>query len=84
MRRLATARGPLWLLLLSVPATSGCGASSAEMVKVYKSPTCGCCKKWIDHLEAGGLARGIAGGALGRIFLAHRILSHLCAHGSLR
>ncbi|HEX9813886.1 MAG TPA: DUF411 domain-containing protein, partial [Myxococcota bacterium] len=24
-------------------------------ITVYKSPTCGCCVKWIDHLEAGGL-----------------------------
>ena len=32
------------------------GAEDAEGVKamVYKSPTCGCCSKWIDHLEANG------------------------------
>ncbi len=32
------------------------GAEDAEEVKamVYKSPTCGCCSKWIDHLEANG------------------------------
>ncbi|MEX0600353.1 MAG: DUF411 domain-containing protein [Rhodothermales bacterium] len=23
-------------------------------VTVYKSPTCGCCSKWVDHLEASG------------------------------
>ena len=23
-------------------------------VLVYKSPTCGCCAKWVDHLEAAG------------------------------
>ena len=23
-------------------------------IMVYKSPTCGCCTKWIDHLEANG------------------------------
>lgn len=23
-------------------------------LKVYKSPTCGCCDAWIEHLEAGG------------------------------
>ena len=21
---------------------------------VYKSPTCGCCAKWVDHLKAAG------------------------------
>lgn len=26
----------------------------AEDILVYKSPTCGCCKKWIKHLEAEG------------------------------
>ena len=24
-------------------------------VTVYKTPTCGCCKKWVSHLEANGL-----------------------------
>lgn len=26
----------------------------AEEITVYKSPTCGCCKKWVSHLEANG------------------------------
>lgn len=25
-------------------------------VTVYKSPTCGCCSKWVDHLEASGFS----------------------------
>lgn len=29
-------------------------ASAAEMVDVYKSPYCGCCGKWVDHLKAAG------------------------------
>lgn len=32
-------------------ATRGAEAVS---VTVYKSPTCGCCSNWIDHLEANG------------------------------
>lgn len=28
-------------------------AQAAE-IDVYKSPTCGCCKKWITHLEQSG------------------------------
>jgi len=35
-------------LLLGAPA-----AFAAE-VTVYKSPTCGCCKAWIEHLEENG------------------------------
>jgi hypothetical protein len=26
----------------------------APTVTVYYSPTCGCCKKWVDHLNANG------------------------------
>ncbi len=29
---------------------------AAPVVDVYKSPTCGCCSKWIDHLKANGFA----------------------------
>ena len=30
--------------------------SEAADVVVYKSPTCGCCAKWIDHLEDNGFS----------------------------
>lgn len=29
-------------------------ATSAPEVVVYKSPTCGCCNAWIDHLQDNG------------------------------
>lgn len=29
-------------------------ASDAPVVTVYKTPTCGCCTKWVDHLKASG------------------------------
>ncbi|MCG6942197.1 MAG: DUF411 domain-containing protein [Thiohalocapsa sp.] len=43
-------------LLLAVPllATAAPAAESEPTVTVYKSPTCGCCTKWIAHLEAQG------------------------------
>jgi hypothetical protein len=28
--------------------------ASAEDIMVYKSPSCGCCKKWVKHLESEG------------------------------
>lgn len=37
-------------------------AQAAEVV-VYKSPTCGCCNQWIEHLQANGFtvkARNVA------------------------
>jgi len=29
-------------------------AQSKPQIEVWKSPTCGCCKDWIKHLEANG------------------------------
>ena len=40
-------------IVLALLAPVACAESLAE-VTVYKTPTCGCCVKWIDHLEANG------------------------------
>jgi hypothetical protein len=42
--------------LLAVVLLTGCSRADAERpsITVYKSPTCGCCTKWIDHLDAHG------------------------------
>ena len=37
---------------VSTDATSG-GAEDVTMT-VYKSPTCGCCAKWVDHVREAG------------------------------
>lgn len=29
-------------------------ASAKTVIQVYKSPTCGCCKNWVDHIRAAG------------------------------
>lgn len=29
-------------------------APTTSVIDVYKSPTCGCCNKWIDHLKTNG------------------------------
>lgn len=44
------------LLLATAGALCIAGAAAAEgaAVKVYKTPTCGCCTKWVEHLEANG------------------------------
>lgn len=39
-------------LLLGLFAATAMAASPT--VKVYKSATCGCCDKWVDHLRANG------------------------------
>ena len=38
------------LLFLLLPSV----ALAAEVVEVWKSPDCGCCTGWIDHLKAAG------------------------------
>lgn len=32
----------------------GSGAQELPEITVYKSPTCGCCAKWVTHLEENG------------------------------
>ena len=46
------------ILVLALSSVFGAGLSTAvaagEMVDVYKSPNCGCCGKWVDHLKDAG------------------------------
>ncbi len=35
-------------------STTTVAAGAAQSIHVYKSPTCGCCEDWIDHLEDNG------------------------------
>ena len=44
---------------LSIPAVSLAQRSAAkppaaQAITVYKTATCGCCTKWVDHLKAAG------------------------------
>jgi len=38
----------------NVTATAEAQAVLASEITVFRSPTCGCCGKWIDHAEAAG------------------------------
>lgn len=45
------------LAVAAAAAVAGAAAAVAQRtapltVEVYKSPTCGCCSKWVDHLRA--------------------------------
>ena len=31
-------------------------SASAPAMEVYKSPTCGCCSKWVEHVKQAGIA----------------------------
>jgi hypothetical protein len=42
------------LLLALLLAISGVFAHAADTIEVWKDPDCGCCTKWVDHLQAAG------------------------------
>ncbi|NUB14172.1 DUF411 domain-containing protein, partial [Azospirillum brasilense] len=48
--------GALAIAVRSLAGTSPASASSAAKpeVMVWKSPTCGCCGGWVDHMRAAG------------------------------
>ncbi len=50
----------LWVITLSITLTIFSAVLLSQRVSadvemtVYKSPTCGCCHKWIEHMEENG------------------------------
>jgi hypothetical protein len=42
--------------VLAAAALAPTSASRGPAITVYKSPTCGCCAKWVEHLRAAGFA----------------------------
>lgn len=49
---------PIAVLLMAFTLGAGANlpASAADAVDVYKSPYCGCCEKWVEHLRQAGFA----------------------------
>ncbi len=46
--------------ILLVVVLAGCSTQSdTPVVMVYKSPTCGCCEGWIEHMRANGFQVGV-------------------------
>lgn len=46
----------LSVLLIAAAATVVGQQQQRPTVEVYKSATCGCCRKWVEHLEANGFS----------------------------
>lgn len=46
----------VFLTLFALGAVANLPASAAEAVDVYKSPYCGCCEKWVEHLRQAGFS----------------------------
>jgi len=51
-RRIAL--GLMMSLLLLVAGARAGQSSESPLLKVWKTPTCGCCGKWVKHMEAAG------------------------------
>ena len=51
MRRFAIITAAVLMFAGSVGTTA---QDRQTVVEVYKSPTCGCCSKWVDHLRSHG------------------------------
>ncbi len=47
---------PALCALATLLASSIVAAAGPPLVTVYKSPTCGCCSSWVDHLREDGFA----------------------------
>ncbi|HET7678922.1 MAG TPA: DUF411 domain-containing protein [Xanthobacteraceae bacterium] len=43
------------LLAAAIPAAACAKPAKAAELKIYKSPYCGCCGAWVDHVQASGL-----------------------------
>ncbi len=46
--------GTLFLAIIAIAWWSSLQYTEAQEITVYKSPTCGCCTLWIDHLRDHG------------------------------
>ncbi|MBU1365804.1 MAG: DUF411 domain-containing protein [Gammaproteobacteria bacterium] len=46
----------VFLTVFALATSLALPAAAADVVDVYKSPYCGCCGKWIDHLKVAGFA----------------------------
>lgn len=42
------------LALIALLGSAPVWAQSATTIEIYKSPTCGCCGKWIEHMQKNG------------------------------
>ncbi len=43
-----------WLLLACEPSENKSESDRRVAMTVYKSPGCGCCEKWVEHMEQAG------------------------------
>lgn len=52
-------RTMIGLLAAAIPAAACANPARSAELKIYKSPSCGCCGAWVDHVEASGLSTAV-------------------------
>ncbi len=75
----------IWIVILALSFLTGCDTSDNQgliarpgTMIVYKSPTCGCCAKWVDHMEKAGFTIHVEDRQdLGAIKAQHKISSNM-------
>lgn len=68
----------LILIALLSLATAAPAAAGEPLVTVYKSPTCGCCSKWVDHLKANGFeVKNVDTNQMVKVKAEHKVPMHL-------
>ena len=45
---------PAVLIAFAITSTAATSSAQAQSITVYKTPSCGCCTKWADHLSENG------------------------------
>ena len=55
-RRTFLSSSAAFAAVLLTAAPSHLHASVTQQLKAYKSPWCGCCSEWVDHMRAAGFA----------------------------
>ena len=48
-------RTMIGLALAAIPAAACSRPARASQLNIYKSPYCGCCGAWVDHVKANGI-----------------------------
>jgi hypothetical protein len=55
-------------------------AISAQLktsILVFKDPSCGCCHKWVDHMEGNGFKASVTDGPMGPVHARYKVPERL-------
>ena len=48
-------RTALGLIMAAIPAAACAKPAKAAVLNIYKSPYCGCCGAWVEHIKSSGI-----------------------------